>query len=51
MNANISAFLRRLTCASAAVLISVVVSASFVQSSATAPGAHTSAAVARAANA
>ncbi len=51
MSAYISAFLRRFTCAGAAVLISVVVSASFVQSTATAPGAHTPAAVARAANA
>jgi hypothetical protein len=51
MNAYISAFLRQLTCATAAILISVVVSMSFVQSTATAPGAHAPTGTARVANA
>ena len=38
MNAYISALYRDLTCAAAALLISVIVGASFVQSTATAPG-------------
>ena len=40
MNAIIATLLRDLTCAAAALLISVVVGASFVQSTATAPGTH-----------
>jgi len=40
MNAFISTLYRDLTCAAAAVLISVIVSMSFVQSTATAPGSH-----------
>jgi hypothetical protein len=40
MNAFVSTVYRDLTCAAAAVLISFVVSMSFVQSTATAPGAH-----------
>jgi hypothetical protein len=50
MNAYISAFLRQLTCAAAAVLISVVASMSFVQSTATTPGAHAPTVTARVAN-
>jgi hypothetical protein len=46
MNAYISAAYRNLTCAAAALLISMVVSASFVQSTATAPGPHAAAVVA-----
>ena len=38
MNAYVSAVYRDLTCAAAALLISVIVGASFVQSTATAPG-------------
>ena len=38
MNAFISAAYRDLTCAAAALLITVVMGASFVQSTATAPG-------------
>jgi hypothetical protein len=38
MNAFVSALYRDLTCAAAALLITVVVGASFVQSTATAPG-------------
>ena len=37
MNAYVSAVCRDLTCAAAALLISVIVGASFVQSTATAP--------------
>jgi hypothetical protein len=44
MNAFISAFYRDLTCVAAALLITVVVGASFVQSTATAPGPHAAAA-------
>jgi hypothetical protein len=40
MNAIISTLYRDLTCAAAALLISVVIGASFVQSTATAPGAY-----------
>jgi hypothetical protein len=50
MNAYISAFLRHLTCAAAAVVISAVVSMSFVQSTATA-SVVASSVTARAANA
>jgi len=38
MNAFVSTLYRDLTCAAAALLISVIVGASFVQSTATAPG-------------
>ena len=38
MNAYVSAVYRDLTCAVAALLISIIVGASFVQSTATAPG-------------
>ena len=41
MNAFVSALYRDLTCAAAAVLISVVVGMSFVESTATAPAAQT----------
>jgi len=41
MNAFASALYRDLTCAAAALLISVIVGASFVQSTASAPGVHT----------
>jgi hypothetical protein len=44
MNAYVSAVYRDLTCAAAALLISVIVGASFVQSTATAPGPHAAAA-------
>ena len=40
MNAFISTMYRDLTCAAAAVLISLIVSMSFVQSTATAPASH-----------
>ena len=40
MNAIVSSFYRDLTCAAAALLISVVIGASFVQSTAIAPGTH-----------
>ena len=43
MNAFVSALYRDLTCAAAALLISVVVGASFVQSTATAPCPYTAA--------
>jgi hypothetical protein len=39
MNAIVASLYRDLTCAAAAVLISMVIGASFVQSTATAPGA------------
>jgi hypothetical protein len=51
MNAIVSSLYRDLTCAAAALLISVVIGASFVQSTATAPGAHAPPAVAPATNA
>ena len=41
MNTFVSALYRDLTCAAAAVLISVVVGMSFVQSTATAPAVQT----------
>jgi len=41
MNAFASTLYRDLTCAAAAVLISLVVGMSFVQSTAAAPGTHT----------
>jgi hypothetical protein len=40
MNAIVSTLYRDLTCAAAALLISVIVGASFVQSTATAPGPY-----------
>jgi hypothetical protein len=46
MNEIIATLLRDLTCAAAAVLISIVVGTSFVQSTATAPGTHAAAAMA-----
>jgi hypothetical protein len=46
MNAFISAVYRDLTCTAAALLITVVMGASFVQSTATAPGSHAPAATA-----
>jgi hypothetical protein len=45
MNAILATLLRDVTCAAAALLISLIVSASFVQSTATAPGTHAAAAV------
>jgi len=42
MNAIVSSFYRDLTCAAAALLISMVIGASFVQSTATAPYAAVS---------
>ena len=50
MNAFTFTVFRHLTCVAAAVLISVVMGMSFVQATASAPGAH-SPATARAANA
>jgi hypothetical protein len=49
MNALISTLSRNLTCAAAALLISLVVSMSFVHSTATASMAHAPAAMARSA--
>jgi hypothetical protein len=46
MNAFVSTLYRALTCAAAAVLISMVVGASFVHSTATAPGSTSPAAIA-----
>jgi len=51
MNSLISTASRNLTCAAAALLISLAMSASFVHSTATAPGAHAQVATAHAANA
>jgi len=51
MNAIIYSLYRDLTCAAAAVVISMVIAASFVQSTATAPGVHAPVATARSANA
>ena len=51
MNAFVSSLYRDLTCAAAALLISMVIGASFVQSTATAPGAYAPVAAARTANA
>ena len=45
MNALVSALYRDLTCAAAALLISVIVGASFVQATATVSGSPTAAAV------
>ena len=45
MNAIVATLLRDFTCAAAAVLISFIVGASFVQSTATAPGTHSPAAM------
>jgi hypothetical protein len=50
MNAIVSSLYRDLTCAAAALLISLIVSASFVQATATVPGAHAPVAAARTAN-
>ena len=50
MNAFALTLFRKITCVAAAVLISVVTGMSFVQSTATVPGAH-AAATARIANA
>jgi hypothetical protein len=47
MNTFASVLYRDLTCAAAAVLISVIVGMSFVQSTATAPAAQTTAATAQ----
>jgi len=47
MNAIIATLLRDLTCAAAAVLISIVVGTSFVQSTATAPATHPATAMAQ----
>ena len=46
MNAIIATLLRDLTCAAAAVLISIVVGTSFVQSTATAPATQAAVTVA-----
>jgi len=51
MNALISTMSRDLTCAAAALLISLAMSASFVHSTATAPGVHAQVGTARTANA
>jgi len=51
MNNFVSSLYRDLTCAAAALLISMVIGASFVQSTATAPGAYAPVAAARTANA
>jgi hypothetical protein len=51
MNAFASSLSRDLTCAAAALLISLVVSMSFLHSTATAPGAHAPSATARSAGA
>jgi hypothetical protein len=51
MNAIVSSLYRDLTCAAAALLISLVIGASFVQSTATAPGAHAPPAMTRSAGA
>ena len=51
MNALVSSLSRDLTCAAAALLISLVVSMSFIHSTATAPGPHALAAVAHSAGA
>ena len=47
MNAIVSSLYRDLTCAAAALLISVVIGASFVQSTATAPASAVTAAATR----
>ncbi len=51
MNAFVSTLYRDLTCAAAALLISLVIGMSFVQSTATAPGAQTPGITARTGNA
>ena len=51
MNAFASSLSRDLTCAAAALLISLVASMSFLHSTATAPGAHAPNAMARSAGA
>ena len=51
MNAIVSSLYRDLTCAAAALLISLVIGASFVQSTATAPGAYVQVAAAPTASA
>jgi hypothetical protein len=51
MNAFVSTLYRDLTCAAAAVLISLIVGMSFVESTATVPGAQAPGITARAANA
>jgi hypothetical protein len=51
MNAIVSSLYRDLTCAAAALLISLAMSASFVHSTATAPGAHAQVVTTRTANA
>jgi hypothetical protein len=51
MNAFVSSLSRDLTCAAAALLISLVASMSFLHSTATAPGAHAPNAMARSAGA
>jgi hypothetical protein len=51
MNAIVSSLYRDLTCAAAALLISLVIGASFVQSTATAPGAYVQVATAPTASA
>jgi hypothetical protein len=49
MNAIVSSFYRDLTCAAAALLISVVIGASFVHSTAIAPGTYAAVSAAQAA--
>ena len=51
MNTLISTLSRDLTCAAAALAICLAMSASFVHSTATAPGAHVQVAAVRTANA
>jgi hypothetical protein len=51
MNAFVFTAFRHLTCVAAAVLISIVMAMSFVQSTATVPAAHSPVAAARAASA
>ena len=51
MNTIISSLYRDLTCAAAALLISLVIGASFVQSTATAPASHAPSAMTRSAGA
>ena len=43
MNATLDNFFRDLTCAAAAVAVTLIVSLSFVESTAVAPGAHAAA--------
>ena len=51
MNAIVSSMYRDFTCAAAALLISLVIGASFVQSTATAPGTYAAVSTARTAQA